>query len=73
VALGVLGLAVGVQVALMGREWEEGELKRKKMVGAVSVSLFLFSSGFYSILLFFRCLRSAFSSFIPPRAYIPFI
>ncbi|KIM71865.1 hypothetical protein PILCRDRAFT_748373 [Piloderma croceum F 1598] len=38
VALGVLGLAVGVQVALMGREWEEGELKRKKMTLAEAPS-----------------------------------
>jgi import inner membrane translocase subunit TIM50 len=32
IALGVLALAFGVQVAIMGREWEEGELKAKKMV-----------------------------------------
>jgi hypothetical protein len=42
IALGVLGLAVGVQVTLMGREWEEEELKRKRMVGAVSLCFILF-------------------------------
>jgi mitochondrial import inner membrane translocase subunit TIM50 len=51
IALGVLGLAVGVQVTLMGREWEEEELKRKRMVGAVSVLIFFW---FYFILGVFR-------------------
>jgi len=52
VALGVLGLAVGVQVVLMGREWEEEELKRKKMVGALSLSL---SVLILSVCLFLFC------------------
>lgn len=32
VALGLLVLAAGVQATYMGREWEEQELKEKKMV-----------------------------------------
>lgn len=32
IALGAFALAFGVQVTMMGREWEEHELKAKKMV-----------------------------------------
>ena len=42
-ALFVVGF--GVQVGLMGREWEEEELRAKKMVSCFSIAFFFFLGG----------------------------